>query len=940
MRRVFHYIVLCVAIACTDREPVGPAAQSPDARISDAVHGAGNAHFYFLPPLVPAPSFTGSFDASLSPVVEICAFASSECATPLVARFSSTSGPGSETVRLDVTAQQYVVNWHTDQFSLDPATTYRIRTLVAGTELGYADVDVVVSAGQAKNVNTGEFIPLVNGRTLPIKFRVEVGAVHVVTSSGAAVSAANGNVILDLPAGAVTTDLGLTVEPSLPPAGDPRSVPGAFYEFGPDGTAFLKPVQLTIHYDLARMPPGVPEASLRLHKVALGGLVEVPGSSVDPVAHTVSGTIHGFSQYGPGWSGNVGWDSVPAPGGQLRGVWGSSATDVFAVGFAGTILHHDGSTWSRQTSGVTQRLNAVWGTAGNDVYAAGDGVVLRYNGSQWQTMLQTFVPTGQTDPQQAALGDLNRDGRLDVVVLGRVGASGDVAVLLDDGAGRFGPPLHTAIAHARSLVLLDADADGLLDLATCSIAYSGAPQISVALGTGNGSFAPAGDLPLTAGCQAIGSADMNGDLVADLVVGTGGGLSVLLGDGFGGFGQEHSFAVPNNPLALTARDFNGDAAVDIAVTTSSGVSVLLGDGTGDLGPATEYAAGVRPHGNAAGDLNGDGKLDLVVTNFGSTELYPYAGSVSVLTGTGAGSFGPPASFTVGAFPDAVGVADVNGDGRLDVVTGRGWGFSVLLNTGAGFASVASYGAGQQSSGTAVPLAIGDVTGDGLPDIVSPAFSRGVDILPNIGSGRFRSAGEFYGLWGASPTDIYAVGLGETILHFDGITWAPVYESGSTDCSLMGTWGSSGSDVFVVSDCGFVHRFNGSGWTRENVGTDQSLNGVWGSASNDVYAVGATGTVLHYDGAQWSPIALPPPGVLFPQQILLEGVWGSSGVDVFVMGWETLHGSGHIVHYDGIGWSWQYFGYRDPFSATFLHGVWGSSSNDIWAVGTRILHAMR
>jgi alpha-tubulin suppressor-like RCC1 family protein len=95
---------------------------------------------------------------------------------PLLAEYTTADGPGSETVRLVAVDEHYIVNWHTNEFDLDEATTYRIRVLVDGTELGYADIDAVSSGRELKSVNTDQYIPLKDGRTLPIKFRIEVGA--------------------------------------------------------------------------------------------------------------------------------------------------------------------------------------------------------------------------------------------------------------------------------------------------------------------------------------------------------------------------------------------------------------------------------------------------------------------------------------------------------------------------------------------------------------------------------------------------------------------------------------------------------------------------------------------------------------------------------------------------------------------------------------------
>ena len=117
--------------------------------ISDGAH-QGSAHFFFLPPLVPAPAYSGVFDPTLSPTVTVCELAGSACSST-IAQFSMTAGIGSEVVRLDSTGGQYIVNWHTDQCASGPCTlsmtsTYRIRIRVGLAELGFADVAVVASA--------------------------------------------------------------------------------------------------------------------------------------------------------------------------------------------------------------------------------------------------------------------------------------------------------------------------------------------------------------------------------------------------------------------------------------------------------------------------------------------------------------------------------------------------------------------------------------------------------------------------------------------------------------------------------------------------------------------------------------------------------------------------------------------------------------------------
>lgn len=151
----------------------------PLAEIQDASHNNGNAHFFFASPIARDPAPTGAFNAAAQPVVSVCEWTSSGCG-PVVAEFAVGRGTGGSTVKVDRGAERYVVNWNTGQCRsgacvLDPAKTYRIRVLVGGIEAGYADIDVVSTQAQARNVNTGEYIALVEGKLLPIRFRIEDG---------------------------------------------------------------------------------------------------------------------------------------------------------------------------------------------------------------------------------------------------------------------------------------------------------------------------------------------------------------------------------------------------------------------------------------------------------------------------------------------------------------------------------------------------------------------------------------------------------------------------------------------------------------------------------------------------------------------------------------------------------------------------------------------
>ena len=183
-----------------------------------------------------------------------------------------------------------------------------------------------------------------------------------------------------------------------------------------------------------------------------------------------------------------------------------------------------------------------------------------------------------------------------------------------------------------------------------------------------------------------------------------------------------------------------------------------------------------------------------------------------------------------------------------------------------------------------------------------------------------TSNDLHGVWGDSSSDVFAVGHGGTIQHYDGDAWKPM--NSGTVSSLWCVWGNSSSDVFAVGAGGAILHYDGSAWKPMNSGTTDWLYGVWGSSSSDVFAVGEGGAIVHYDGSAWRAMSSGTPSFLW-------SVWGSSSSDVFVVG-----EGGAILHYDGSRWSAMSSG-----TASMLVDVWGSSSSDVFAVGAggTILH---
>lgn len=328
------------------------------------------------------------------------------------------------------------------------------------------------------------------------------------------------------------------------------------------------------------------------------------------------------------------------------------------------------------------------------------------------------------------LGDLNGDGKLDAV---SGGTNNQVSVSLGKGDGTLETDQgFTAGQRPIGITMADLNGDGKLDVATANFNFS---NVTILLGNGDGTLQEAAPFSTVECTSSVVAGLLNDDLFLDLVVGsfcTVTEVSILLGNGDGTFLGEQRVSVGSRPVEVSLADLNGDGHLDL-VTANQGaanVSVLLGIGDGTFQAHQTFAAGTEPRSVAIKDLNDDGQLDLVVANSIST-------NVSVLLGVGDGSFLSQQKFSVGgtpsSFPAYVVVADLDGDGIPDIAIGnqQSQDVSLLLGNGDGtFQGLRRYVAGNGSNGSRpVTLAVGDMNGDGQPDLVtSNSDSRDVVVL--------------------------------------------------------------------------------------------------------------------------------------------------------------------------------------------------------------------
>ena len=411
--------------------------------------------------------------------------------------------------------------------------------------------------------------------------------------------------------------------------------------------------------------------------------------------------------------------------------------------------------------------------------------VLLGNGDGTFQAAQSYASGGYT-AVSVATGDFNADGKTDLVVANQCESSancniGNVGVLLGNGDGTFQTPENYVSGgnNTSGMTVGDLNQDGRTDLLLANQCQAAGNcdvgSVSVLMGNGDGTFQSAQSY-ISDGvlAQSVGIGDWNGDMKPDLAIvnqcqsgsACTGTVTILLGNGDGTFQAPPSYASGGYDAdSVAVGDLNNDGNLDLVVANlcqanncsqenSGYVSVLLGNGDGTFQPAQEYATGGFGASSVAiADFNGDGNPDVVVANQCSTTTCKSGGSVSILLGNGNGTLQAAQTYSSGGDTAlSIAIADFNKDGNLDLAvanqcqdsTCQNGAVSVLLGNGNGtFQAAQSFASAGYLTNS---LAVGDFNGDGNPDLVlasqcqdSSCQAGGVSVLLGSGNGKFQTA---------------------------------------------------------------------------------------------------------------------------------------------------------------------------------------------------------
>lgn len=594
----------------------------------------------------------------------------------------------------------------------------------------------------------------------------------------------------------------------------------------------------------------------------------------------------------PGCSRDAWCFLTPRPqGNTLLAVWGRGASDVWAGGNAGALVHYDGSTWQSVLSPTRAAIRGLWGQGPSNLFLVGDSATaLHWDGSSFSpvplpaaparrvTTLYAVFGTSPTDVWMVGTGGvaLHYDGASTLQVptpdLGEVraiwGPSPDsiyavsslgagIQVLHYDAAAKSFSPLRT-IATTASPTSLWGTGDDSFFIGTTNGEIYHVSKAAAVLANPKSNYGINAVWGSGSTVYAVGDVQYRSVIPPDITARKGSLLS-LAGTtftevagapeagffGMWGSGPSDVFLVGT---AGTIAHFDGTK-----FSTTSLYTPLTGVGAPLTGLAGTAAGGLLAVGDFGATLLFDGaawtsRPDDVHRRFrglagDGNRLLAVVQDLRVSTGSEIQRW-TGSAFTPEALPAKSDLRGIWSGGTLAVAVGAN---DLVLQRGVAgtWTSAAVDSAGTTVLRAAWAVSAGHIWAVGGGDIADDPVKNPARILLSDGT-RYRplalpvSDVILRGVWASSATDAWAVGDAGTMLHWNGAAWQEVLLP--ILATLNSVWGRDAATVYAVGSSGTILRWNGHDWKPEDSGTPSTLVNVWGQGSA-IYALGANGTIL-------------------------------------------------------------------------------------------------
>jgi hypothetical protein len=413
--------------------------------------------------------------------------------------------------------------------------------------------------------------------------------------------------------------------------------------------------------------------------------------------------------------------------------------------------------------------------AANDPLSGQQTVFLSTSATTFAPGVAYATQDGVEDACSTTVGDLTGDGLPEIVSANC--ADNTITIYVNDGSGGFGPtgtyydaamnPTTGSFAYVypAAVTIADVDGDGFGDV-VCSNSgpnnlTAGSSDVTILLGNRDGTV-QSPTQGYTAGGYTTGAAivaDFNGDGLADIIVPDDFySLTYMKGYGDGTFRAAVDYYSPTSDngqpfgIDIATGDFNGDGLPDVVIgnccDAAVGITVFLSRPDGSLQPGVNYGSGGALEYVAVADLDGDGVLDIAATDFGSGVVQIFNGNKNT-GGVGDGTFTVGNSYPTGAGvpgPQGIVVSDFDQDGHPDLAVANLLGnlgvsnLGILLNDKQGGFQPV---VNYTTCSGATQVAAADLDGDGFPDLVAPLPAcTGMVVFHNDGTGNFQPLGDF------------------------------------------------------------------------------------------------------------------------------------------------------------------------------------------------------